>query len=112
REKRNVQVTHYLCSAHWVRAVALTELGRHGEALQDWQKALELDAGSQRDTLRLGRAGTRVRQGEHAEATQEADTLAAAVQSTGEMQYRAACIYSLSVAACLADVRLSPAEQQ
>src|SRR5262249_6231037 len=66
----------------------------------------------QRDTLRLGRAGTRVRQGGHAQATQEADTLAAAAPSTGEMQYPAACIYSLSVAACLADTRLSQAEQQ
>jgi serine/threonine protein kinase len=43
----------YLRNAFWERANALGQLGRHGEARQNWQRALELDDGSARESLRL-----------------------------------------------------------
>jgi serine/threonine protein kinase len=41
-----------LRNAHWDRANALGQLGRHAEARQDWQQAIDLDSGAAKDDLR------------------------------------------------------------
>jgi len=43
----------YLRNAHWDRANALGRLARHGEAINDWQRAIGLDEGRDRDSLLL-----------------------------------------------------------
>jgi tetratricopeptide (TPR) repeat protein len=43
----------YLRNAHWDRANALGRLGRHGEAIDDWQRAIGLDEGRDRESLLL-----------------------------------------------------------
>jgi serine/threonine protein kinase len=43
----------YLHNAHWDRANALGQLGRHAEAVKDWKRALALDDGTYRDSIQL-----------------------------------------------------------
>jgi serine/threonine protein kinase/Tfp pilus assembly protein PilF len=43
----------FLRNTHWDRANALGQLGRHEDAIKDWQRAIDLDDGTERDALRL-----------------------------------------------------------
>jgi serine/threonine protein kinase/tetratricopeptide (TPR) repeat protein len=45
----------FLRNAHWDRANALGQLGRHTQAVADWQRALDLDGGSDQTLLQLFR---------------------------------------------------------
>src|SRR5262249_35949722 len=76
RQPNNAIARQYLCNAHWGRARALTNLGRHAETLTDWDRTLELETGSQRDLFRLPRALTLAHLGQHTQATGEAKDLA------------------------------------
>jgi WD40 repeat protein/tRNA A-37 threonylcarbamoyl transferase component Bud32 len=64
-----------LLDAHGMHAVILVELKSYKDALGDWERAMEL-TGGQDPSVRLGRAVTLVRSGDHARATAEADALA------------------------------------
>ncbi len=61
---------------HWSRASSLAELGRHQEALADWEAALARDDGEHEGELRRSRARTLARVGKHVEAATEAEALA------------------------------------
>ncbi len=77
KEKRLVEAREALRDAHAGRARALDRLGRHAEAIADWERALELDAGPNRPVLQLGRAISRAHvRGDHRQAFAEAETLA------------------------------------
>jgi tetratricopeptide (TPR) repeat protein len=43
----------YLCNAHWDRANALGQLGRHADAVKDWQQAIDLGAVPAKPHLQL-----------------------------------------------------------
>jgi serine/threonine protein kinase len=43
----------FLHNVHWDRAHALMRLGRHADAIKDWQRAIELDEGRDRNRLKL-----------------------------------------------------------
>jgi tetratricopeptide (TPR) repeat protein len=88
----------FLRNSHWGRAMALGRLGRSAEALADWERALELDDGSQRTVLRLGRAVALACAGQPAQALAAADELAGAGQLTARQLYNLAEVYALAAA--------------
>jgi hypothetical protein len=83
----------------------------HAEAVAEWDRALELDDGSSQNGLRLQRAFSLVKLGEHAQATAEANALADQKSVPGETLYNLACVSSLSSTAVRRDPHLSPTEQ-
>jgi serine/threonine-protein kinase len=98
-EPRLVTARQLLSSCHWGRALDLMLLRRCAEALPDWERALELDDGSYRDGLRLGRAGCLARLGRAAEAVQGAAALAAMRRATADTLYDCACVFALASSA-------------
>jgi tetratricopeptide (TPR) repeat protein len=89
-----------LCIACWGQALALGRLGRHAEALADWERALQVAAVPVRSLLRLYRALTLARLKDHARATAEADAVVRVAKNvSGDTFHNAACVYALSVAA-------------
>jgi len=59
--------------AYDLRARSAVALGRHNEALSDWDRAIEYDDGSSRGPRLLGRAGCLARTGQAAKAVDEVD---------------------------------------
>jgi serine/threonine protein kinase/tetratricopeptide (TPR) repeat protein len=53
KEPRLVDAREFLRNCHKGRAEALEDLGRHAEANRDWERALELDDGGRKATIRL-----------------------------------------------------------
>src|SRR5262249_27385037 len=49
----------FLRNVHWDRANALGQLGRHAEAVEDWQKAFDFDDGPDRQRIGLFRETAR-----------------------------------------------------
>jgi tetratricopeptide (TPR) repeat protein len=77
QEKRLVSARRTLRDAHWGRARALDLLRRHAEAVQDWERALELDDGQNRSVLHLGRTISQAHlSGDHRPCLAEAEGLA------------------------------------
>jgi tetratricopeptide (TPR) repeat protein len=77
KESRLVEARDALRDAHAGRARALDRLGRHADAVQDWEHAVKLDDGSQHAVLKLGRAISQAQaSGSHEQALAEAETLA------------------------------------
>jgi eukaryotic-like serine/threonine-protein kinase len=94
----------FLHNCHKNRALALDELRRHAEAIKDWDRAIELFDGKE-PSIRLQRAVSLARAGEHARATAEADALADSKDVTIATLYDAACIHALSSAAARQDAK-------
>jgi tetratricopeptide (TPR) repeat protein len=76
------------------RAIALTQLGRHAEALADWDRLLELD-GLRKSGPRWQRLRTLARLGMRGEAIREAARLAGKGRPTMRVVYDLACVYAL-----------------
>ncbi|MBI3468334.1 MAG: tetratricopeptide repeat protein [Planctomycetes bacterium] len=116
---RDTTGRQFLRNAHIGRAYALTNLARHRDALPDWDRAIELDDGSARTDLGLGRVHTLARAGDHGRATAEAESLLDSLANArpGESVpastlYDAACIFSLSYLAARSDDSMSEPERQ
>jgi tetratricopeptide (TPR) repeat protein len=105
-----VQRKEYLRDAHVGRADTLRDLGRYADALQDWDRAIELDTGERRDYCRLHRAACLACLGNHAAAVAAVDPVTAYPLLAGNELYEAACVYSLCCPAALADTHLGLAE--
>jgi WD40 repeat protein len=105
--------------AHREQAVSLGTAGRHVEALEHWDGAIELqeqlggepERGGIVGQLRQGRAFALAQAGEHARATAEAAELARAMPITGDSLYELACVYSLSAGAAGTSARVAKSEQ-
>jgi hypothetical protein len=87
-----------LWNAHWGRAETLFQLGRFAASVPDWNRAVELDDGSQRYLLRIGRAMARVRAGQAEQATAEASEVAVAPGVVAGIVYDCACVFALAAA--------------
>jgi tetratricopeptide (TPR) repeat protein len=99
QEPRLVTGRLFLRNAHWGRAEALDKLGRHADAVKDWDRALELNALQVDEPgLRSGRARTLARAGEHARAVAEANALAEAKDVTGDTLYDLTCVCAIAAA--------------
>jgi tetratricopeptide (TPR) repeat protein len=112
KEKGHTTAREFLRNTHRGRAVALTRLDDHRGALEEWDQAIEADPGERLDQLRLLRAGTLARLGEHGPATDEAAKQAEKFPKMGGRLLDAARVYSLSAAAARRDDKLPPAERE
>jgi serine/threonine-protein kinase len=111
QEKQHVLAREFLRNAYWGRAETLTQLGRHAEALADWDRTIELADGSQRDSLRLERALVLASLGQHARAVAAAGDVAAKAGGKGNVLYRAAHVWAVAAAAVPGDKKLDSAER-
>jgi hypothetical protein len=111
REARHAQAKQFLQESHLKRALLLTKLKRHQEALADWDAAVAAETGKRAADLRFARAAALVHTGEHARATAEARALTEGASTPGPACYSAACVYSLASAAVARDDRLPQAER-
>lgn len=96
RYEAHPQARQLLRNAHVRRAGTLERLTNYAEAIQDWDRAIQLDDGREGDWLRLGRAIALARFGDHAKATTEAKVLADKEPASGMMLYDLACVYALA----------------
>jgi tetratricopeptide (TPR) repeat protein len=97
----NHRTRFVLREAHVDRAVIREEQGHYAEAIKDWDQALryvEAADKSKREGMRMLRALTMARAGEHAAAIQEADALVAVATAPQVMVYSAACVYAIASA--------------
>jgi serine/threonine protein kinase/tetratricopeptide (TPR) repeat protein len=81
----------FLRNAHWDRANALGQLKKHDEAVKDWQQAMDLDEGADRDHLRAFR-----------DAAKMELTLKTYSQPPAAALYEAARVYARATAAAKA----------
>jgi tetratricopeptide (TPR) repeat protein len=99
------------------RAAALKALGRYAEALEDWDRGLELTPASNllRPFHRMERAECLARIGDHAGATAEAEQLVREAprgsHSSARLVLDAAIVHGLSAEAARRDGKLAEAEQ-
>jgi serine/threonine-protein kinase len=109
REPRHTTARQFLCNVHWGRANALTRLTRFAEADAAWDRAFELDDGSQRDQIRFDRAAALARAGDHRRAIAETEALAPSQAiPPGLFAYALAGVEALASAAARADATLEP----
>jgi tetratricopeptide (TPR) repeat protein len=94
----DVRAREFLRKSHANRAVALGRIGRHAEAVPDWDRAIALDEGPQRPTDRLLRACALAHCGEGTQATREATEVLQASIPGADLLYEAACVYALVAA--------------
>jgi tetratricopeptide (TPR) repeat protein len=111
QEPRHSKAGTLLLNTYLARQQALTRLGRHAEALPDWDRAIDLDAGQYGAALRAGRALTLARAGQHARAVRQATALARDRATPGELLPTLAAACSVSSAAVRKDAGLAPAER-
>src|SRR5262249_19782177 len=94
-DPRDAGVRKLLGKPHGVRAQALDELKRHGEALAEWDAALRLMPPADRPWVQMERARGRARAGQAAEAVADAAALTKDPATPGRTLYSAACVCSL-----------------
>jgi tetratricopeptide (TPR) repeat protein len=97
RSPRHAAGRKALRNVFWSRAVALDNLGRHVEAVADWEHAIEFDSGGRRNYFRILRALSLARTGDHEQASGDAKTLAEGAKDIPVMLYNCACVYSLAI---------------
>jgi serine/threonine-protein kinase len=101
-----------LLTLHWDRAAAHMTLARYDAALQDWDRALALDQGKNRQRFRASRAVVLAHLKRDAEAVAEAEDLAGAKAPEPLNVFHAACACAVSSAAVRDDAALAPAERE
>jgi serine/threonine-protein kinase len=101
-----------LWHVHAGRAMSLNQLQRDREALQEWDRAVDLAEGNSPDTWRVRRALTLARVGEHAKASAEAAVLANKASLSSDNLYLLARALGRSAAAVLDDEQLAAEARQ
>jgi serine/threonine-protein kinase len=113
RRDPNFALAKYLLShVHWGQADALTHLGRHADAMKEWETAIALDNGKDRAKLRSGRATTLARMGEHAQAMAEVDKLAVDQPVAADTYYQLALVGCWASVAVRRDAKLAPTARE
>ncbi len=97
--------------AHWARARDLTTLGRHADAVPDWDQALALWPAPASDNDRLEWAIALADKGEYNRATADAQRLAGKAPRDGRVLYNAACVFAVASAAVARDAKLVAGER-
>lgn len=92
------------------RAESKTLLGR-ADAIDDWDRAVQMESGPRQSGWQARRAWARGRLGQHARAVQEADALLQSPDLSAESRFDLACAYSLSARAAACDQQLTPQDQ-
>jgi serine/threonine protein kinase len=99
KDEHHPKARKFLIAAHRDRIGARLQRHQYAEALPDFDHAIELAEGTERDYFRVHRAITLLRTGQTAEAVDAADSLTQGKNLTGEVLYNAACFYALASAA-------------
>jgi hypothetical protein len=102
----------FLRNVYWGRARALTRLGRHAEALKNWDLAQAQDNGSGKTWFQIGRAWTLAHQGQHSQAAAEATAAARQASRFLYQFYELACVYSLAAASASKDAKLAEPDRK
>jgi len=101
-----------LAAAYSGRATVLSKyLGRHEEALADHDRALKQHPEEDNRWLKLHRAYTGVRQGNHQEATKAVEEILKDDKATALNFKDGSCVYALSVVSAKKDEKLTEAER-
>jgi serine/threonine protein kinase/tetratricopeptide (TPR) repeat protein len=98
-QKEPGHATAQLClrNAHWGRARALDQLGRHEEAVKDWDRAVALSpTEGPQEFLKTKRALSRVKAGQVAAAVAEVDELTRSTSWPAAAWYDFACVHALA----------------
>jgi tetratricopeptide (TPR) repeat protein len=111
REPNNANLLQTLRNASWNEAESLTKLGRHTEALPAWDRTIQAATGTTRDELRLLRAQTLARAGDHAGATSDV-TVVPDGAVPGYDEFLAAGVFALATAAARDDANLSTTDRE
>ena len=98
QDRRLVQAKDFLRNSHWDRAMAYDRLRKFTEAIQDWDKAIELSPNAEQPGFRTLRATSRLQAGQVAEAVAEVGELTknAAAPSSANLWYDFACFYAIA----------------
>jgi tetratricopeptide (TPR) repeat protein len=97
KEPRLALARLFLHNAHTGRAMALTRLGRHSEAVGDWEQAIALNDEPSRDRdFRLERSVSLIRAGRPAQATASVEDLLRPGDPDPGTLYNAARVYALA----------------
>jgi tetratricopeptide (TPR) repeat protein len=113
-QRDDATVQSALFDAHRLRADELTaNLGRHVEAIEDWNEARKFAPKNTRLLVEIRRAQTLARAGEHAEAIEAAEAIAKQADqfskaSAAKAFYDRACIYALASGAADGDMKMTP----
>jgi hypothetical protein len=110
-EPNQAQASDLLGTAHTLRAFDLTRLNRHGEALRDWDRALELAHASAKDGIRQQRALALAHEGHHVQAVAEVHDLTERKEVNAARLYDLACVCALALAAAHQDTKLPQAQR-
>jgi serine/threonine protein kinase/tetratricopeptide (TPR) repeat protein len=111
-DRLNRKARDLLFKGHVDRAQTLGELGRHKEAVPDWEAALEVGPAPLQQSLRLDLARTLARAGDHARAVTVAAEVGGPDRLAGSRLYRLVVVYALSAGAARTDAGLTEADRQ
>ena len=95
-EPRDVRAKQFLRNSHWNRATAYDSLMKHGEAIKDWDRAIELSPPAEQLDVRASRAMSQLQAGIVAEAVAEVAELTKSSKWTAGQWYDFACIYAVA----------------
>ena len=90
------EVTKKLRSANWYRAVAFGILRRHSEAIEAWDRVIELTSPSNRPEVRSLRAVQLARNDKADEAIAEMNELTKTASGNSTLWYNFACVYAVA----------------
>jgi tetratricopeptide (TPR) repeat protein len=107
REPKLATAREHARGAYWSRAEVLNMLRRPGEAVKDYDKAIEFDDGTKQVLLRSDRVVTLVALKEYARAREEADALAASKDLPGMVLGNLALVYAQSAGAAREDADMA-----
>jgi serine/threonine-protein kinase len=106
KEPRHAMARDFLLKIYGERAVALSKLGRRGDAEKDLQRARAFDSGQGRWELPYYRAWVLVYSGDHVRATAAATELVQDKNLPDNTLYNLACVWSLAASAAQRDGKL------
>jgi eukaryotic-like serine/threonine-protein kinase len=108
--KHAIAIYYSSYTESWI-ARALGQLGRNGEALSHWDRAIDLDA-REDPAIRIGKALALARLGDHAKALPLASEAASKTLASGEDLYALAAAFAQIARAAEADASRGEAERR
>ena len=96
QDRRLVLARQFLCISYENRALTYDRLRKFTEAINDWDKAIELGPKAEQTRFRTGRATSRLQAGLLAEAMAEIAELTKNSASDAGQLYGFACVYSIA----------------
>src|SRR5262245_738418 len=98
RDRQQVAARQLLRDSHACRAVTRSRLGRHAEAVRDWDRAIDLSPEAERSWLRAERAWPRLEAGQVDQAVADVAELTRSSGWAAGQFYNFACVYALASA--------------